>query len=119
LPDRAELRKRLNDRAAWMFSNGLLEETKKLLDAGYSPELKPLQSVGYKQAVKVLLGEMSTGAAVVECQARTRQYAKRQLTWFRNDSGIEWLAGFGSDVKLQALAIERVERFLAGLPEKL
>lgn len=111
LPPREALRERLNQRAQRMFAEGLLEETQGLLDSGYDPGLKPLQSLGYKQALDVLSGRLSIGEAVTECQLRTRQYAKRQLTWFRADSEIIWLTGFGFESHIQSVAAARVAEF--------
>lgn len=111
LPPREALRERLNRRAEQMFASGLLEETQGLLDCGYRPDMKPLQSLGYKQALDVLSGRLSVREAVAECQLRTRQYAKRQLTWFRADSEIIWLTGFGFEPHIQSAAAARVAEF--------
>ena len=111
-PERSGLRVHLDARVKRMFQNGLLEEAEALLNANFSPELKPLQSLGYKQAVDVVRGRKSLDEAVRECQARTRQYAKRQMTWFRRESAVEWLAGFGSDGDIQENAIAAVRNFL-------
>jgi tRNA dimethylallyltransferase len=111
LPSRVALHERLNRRAEQMFAEGLVDETQRLLDSGYGPNLKPLQSLGYKQALDVLSGRLSIGEAVAECQLRTRQYAKRQLTWFRADSEIVWLNGFGFESHIQSTAAARVAEF--------
>ncbi|MDQ2711155.1 MAG: tRNA (adenosine(37)-N6)-dimethylallyltransferase MiaA [Acidobacteriota bacterium] len=112
-PDRSLLRNHLDARVKRMFQNGLLEEAEALLKAHFSPELKPLQSLGYKQAVDIVRGRMSLDEAVRECQARTRQYAKRQMTWFRGESSVEWLTGFGTDDNVQENAIAAGRNFLA------
>ena len=114
-PARDRLYERLNERSAWMFAHGLLEETKALLESGYSADTKPLQSLGYKQAVQVLAGKLSVEEAVRECQTKTRQYAKRQLTWFRAEQGVEWLCGFGGEEAVCAAAMQRVQEFLLQL----
>ena len=114
-PPRAELYERLNRRSAWMFSHGLLEETRSLLESGVSPCWKPLQSLGYRQAVGVIQGSCSLEKAIVECQTKTRQYAKRQMTWFRSESEMQWLPGFGSDGEVQAKALGLCREFL-GVP---
>ncbi len=111
-PERKLLYEHLNQRSASMFSNGLLAETKALLDAGLSAKAKPLQSLGYKQAVKVLTEQFPISEAVQECQIKTRQYAKRQMTWFRSEAGVEWLPGFGTDQAIQREALEKTEQFL-------
>lgn len=112
-PDRSDLYKRLDERTAWMFHNGLLTETRELLEAGFSPELKPLQSLGYKQAVKILSGHMSLEEGIRECQTKTRQYAKRQVTWFRKEPNVEWLRGFGTEESLQDAARQLTRAFVS------
>jgi len=112
-PDRSLLHGRLNQRAAWMFHHGLLEETRALLRAGVSTQAKPLESLGYKQALKVLTNALSLDEAIGECQARTRQYAKRQMTWFRREPGVVWLNGFGSEPGIQSQALHLARSFLA------
>jgi tRNA dimethylallyltransferase len=111
-PDRNELYARLNRRSAAMFASGLVEETQRLLHAGYGRNSKPMQSLGYAQAITLLAGEITLEDAVAECQMRTRQYAKRQMTWFRREPEVQWLRGFGTDAKIRGEALEIVERFL-------
>jgi tRNA dimethylallyltransferase len=62
----------------------------------------PLNALGYRQAVSLLRGEMSADEAVAAAQQAHRNYAKRQLTWFRSDPDIEWLTSFGDDADTQA-----------------
>lgn len=112
-PDRASLYLRLDDRSASLFRNGLLEEVRALLAAGMSPRAKPLESLGYKQAIDVIEGRFTLDQAVRECQTKTRQYAKRQLTWFRADPDVRWLAGFGWEQGIQIEAVELARAFLA------
>lgn len=110
-PDRSALADRLDRRTAAMFHDGLLQETQRLLDAGAPPGAKPLQSLGYKQAQQVLLGRLSFEQAIAECQAKTRQYAKRQRTWFRREPDVHWLAGFGCDAQIQREALDLARAF--------
>lgn len=110
-PERQKLYEKLDRRSVRMFERGLLVETERLLESGASADAKPLQSLGYKQAVEVLLGRMNLQDAVRECQTKTRQYAKRQLTWFRHEPGVEWLNGFGDEESIQEKAIEVVREF--------
>ncbi|MCD6269957.1 MAG: hypothetical protein J7J71_07485, partial [Deltaproteobacteria bacterium] len=56
-----------------------------LLEKGFSPTLKPLQSIGYRQMIEHLANRLSLDQAVADIKQATRRYAKRQLTWFRND----------------------------------
>jgi tRNA dimethylallyltransferase len=101
-PDRKALYARLDERAAWMFQNGLIEETRGLMDLGYAHDSKPMQSVGYKQAVQLIRGELSFAAAVAKCQVKTRQYAKRQMTWFRRERDVQWINAFGWEAGLHS-----------------
>jgi tRNA dimethylallyltransferase len=112
LPDRRRLYSHLNGRSAWLFENGLVEETERLMALGYAADSKALQSVGYKQAVRVILGYNSREAAITECQTKTRQYAKRQITWFRAERDVHWIEGFGSDAKVQRTTAELTRNFL-------
>ena len=111
-PPRAELYERINRRAYEMFARGLVEETTQLVET-YGFECRPLTSLGYAQAIEVLRGEITREEAVTMAAQGHRNYAKRQLTWFRKDSGIRWLPNFGSDTKTQrdaaALVIEHLE----------
>lgn len=89
---REVLYRRIDERAAWLFANGLLEEVAALLAAGHDPRRAPLTSHGYGEAAHVLAGEWSLEEAVATTARRTRQYAKRQTTWFARDRRIVWLA---------------------------
>jgi tRNA dimethylallyltransferase len=111
-PPRSELYQRLNLRPAAIFENGLLGEIQALLEGGVSPTAKSLQSLGYKQAIQVLMQQMPLAEAVADCQTKTRQYAKRQLTWFRRESNINWLEGFGHSAEIQTQAERLVSDFL-------
>jgi tRNA dimethylallyltransferase len=111
-PPREELRAQIDARTIRMFAGGLIEETRGLLAAGCPPDAKAFQSLGYRQALKVLEGRASVLQAVQECQLKTRQYAKRQMTWFRRDTAIHWLSGFGTDPALQRDAIELTRSWL-------
>ena len=112
-PGRDLLSERLNQRTAWMFAHGLLEETQRLLNGGVSPESRPMGSLGYRQAVAVLEGRLTVEEAITECQARTRQYAKRQMTWFRSEKDVRWLHGFGTDPAIAAEAREWTRYWLS------
>ena len=97
---RQRLYERLNQRCAEMFASGLIEETRALL-ACYGP-IKALDSLGYRQAQSVLLKGVSEKVAIAEAQQGHRNYAKRQLTWFRREPGVHWIEAFGDEP--QALA---------------
>lgn len=109
-PPRQQLYERLNNRAAAMFADGLIEETRALL-ARYGP-VKALDSLGYRQAMAVLSGTSSIEEAVKAAQQGHRNYAKRQLTWFRREPEVHWIAGFGDDAVTIRAAAGRVERYL-------
>ena len=112
-PGRTALYQHLNQRCGAMFQHGLLEEVRALLAGGWKADAKPLQSLGYKQALKVLNGEDSLDEAIEECRLRTRQYAKRQMTWFRREPDVHWLAGFGSEGAVAREALRLCQEFLA------
>ncbi len=99
-PPRVALYERLNQRCAEMFASGLIQETRALL-ACYGP-IKALDSLGYRQAQSVLLKGVSEKVAIAEAQQGHRNYAKRQLTWFRREPGVHWIEAFGDEP--QALA---------------
>jgi tRNA dimethylallyltransferase len=89
--DRKELYHRIDERSLLMVEKGLVEETENLLARGYSPELKPMKSLGYRHAVRHLQGLYDRGEMARQLQQDTRRYAKRQLTWFRADPTITWI----------------------------
>ena len=89
--DRKELYHRIDQRSLLMVEKGLLDETKELLARGYSPDLKPMKSLGYRHAVRHLEGRYDREEMVRQLQLDTRRYAKRQLTWFRADPSITWI----------------------------
>jgi tRNA dimethylallyltransferase len=105
-PPRSELYERLNRRCAEMFEAGLLQETRALL-ACYGP-LKTLESLGYRQAQSVLIKGVSEKAAIAEAQQGHRNYAKRQLTWFRREPGVHWIDAFGDDARTRIEASKLV-----------
>jgi tRNA dimethylallyltransferase len=102
-PDRERLYSRINQRAQQMFDSGLIEETGQLL-AKYGEAARPLASLGYKQAVQLLRGEIDTQTALQAAQQAHRNYAKRQMTWFRREPEVVWLEGFGDDPAIQQRA---------------
>jgi tRNA dimethylallyltransferase len=95
-PPRARLYERINQRAAAMFDRGLIEETERLI-ARYGKDCRPLTSLGYAEATAVLENELTREQAVAQAQQGHRNYAKRQLTWFRREPNMHWLEGCGSD----------------------
>ena len=113
LPDRDLLYQRLDERCAAMFAGGLVEEVQHILSLGYAAESKPFESHGYRQALQQIRGELNGREALFYAQRNTRQYAKRQLTWFRREAGLVWLKGFVNTPGIRESALERVAAFLA------
>jgi tRNA dimethylallyltransferase len=111
-PDRDELYKRLEERTETMFAAGLIAETQGILAQGYSSDCKPFESIGYKQALQSIRGELSPKDACFYAARETRRYSKRQMTWFRQDRGIEIFRGFGDDPEVIARVSARVRAFL-------
>ena len=107
-PERGALYKRIDERAAKMFASGLIEETQTLI-ARYGEQARPLGSLGYKQAEQFLHGEMDREAAMRAAQQAHRNYAKRQMTWFRREPEVRWLEGFGDDAAIQTTALEIIQ----------
>ncbi len=83
--EREQLYQRINQRVEVMLEKGLVDEVKGLLEKGFDADLKPLKSIGYRQINDYLAGRIPLGQAVADIKQATRRYAKRQLTWFRND----------------------------------
>lgn len=106
---RAELYKRIEKRVDQMFAQGLVQEVQSLLAKGYDPRLKPFQSLGYKQVVKYLSGVYDLNTAIQETKKATRNYAKRQLTWFRRDPRIRWFSLQDADYQK---VVKRIEDYI-------
>ncbi len=106
-PDRNALYERINQRAARMFNEGLVEETRTLLEK-YGDAARPLAALGYKQAVALVRGQSDRDTALQAAQQAHRNYAKRQMTWFRREPDVIWLTGFGDDPAVQNQAISAI-----------
>lgn len=106
-PPRAALYRRINQRAADMFQQGLLEETDALRRA-FGADARALGSLGYVQALGVLRGSLSLPQAIAETQQGHRNYAKRQMTWFHKDPRLHWVDGFGDEPWVQEAVLEKV-----------
>ena len=106
-PDRATLVQRIDARCAAMFAEGLVAETRGLVER-YGETCRALRALGYAEAQAVVRGEITEAEAVAKTQAGHRQYSKRQGTWFRRDLRIHWLQAFGED------AVDQAMRLLAG-----
>jgi tRNA dimethylallyltransferase len=110
-PPRASLYERINHRAAAMFDRGLIEETERLI-ARYGKDCRPLASLGYAEAAAVLENELTREQAVAQAQQGHRNYAKRQLTWFRREPNMHWLEGFGGEKDIADQALRLVYQYL-------
>ncbi len=114
-PPRPELYARIDARAQAMFDGGLVDETRALI-ARFGPECRPFTSLGYAQAAAVLNGTLTQAEAVAQAQQGHRNYAKRQLTWFRREAElhpVHWLEGAGDDPAVQARANALIEAHLS------
>jgi len=109
LPPRAALYARIHARTAAMLAAGWLEEVRALVASGTAPDAKPFQFIGYSQLREHLAGHLSEKDAVQQIQQATRRFAKRQLTWFRKESGVHWLTGFGDAPEISAAALALVK----------
>jgi tRNA dimethylallyltransferase len=80
-PQRDDLYKKINERTEQMFSSGLIREVAEILEMGYPPMLNSLNTVGYKECISMIFGDISLEQAIEETKKNTRRYAKRQITW--------------------------------------
>lgn len=100
---RDELYRRIDRRVEVMLTAGLLAEVRALLERGFAPELKSLQTIGYRELVRSLRGELPLAEATALIQRETRRYAKRQLTWFGSDREIIWVDSFAEFARISRL----------------
>mgnify|MGYP000460534416 CR=1 FL=1 len=105
--DRAVLYRRIDLRVENMLSDGLLDEIRALLALGVSPKTTAMQAIGYKEFFDALEGRSTLSAAADLCKQRSRNYAKRQLTWFRRNPQLCWLRMTGQEDFAQILAAAR------------
>lgn len=137
-PERNALYERINARCAVMFETGLIDETRRLLTAYQSPDsanesdprpvARPLGSLGYRQATQHIRSELPANLALLAAQQAHRNYAKRQLTWFRREPDVRWFASFGDDAEVQREAakviageleaIQQVQKIAPEVPVK-
>jgi tRNA dimethylallyltransferase len=107
-PSRAELYTRINERTKKHFANGLVEEVRRLLDEGVPADSNALGAHGYRRVVEYLRGQRSLESAIEQTKLDVRHYAKRQLTWFRHEQGVEWVEGFGDNAQRQEETFRRL-----------
>jgi tRNA dimethylallyltransferase len=104
--EREPLWRRIERRVAHMFDAGLVDEVRRLHAAGYGPELRPLRAIGYREVGELLAGELREPEAREAIALATRQYAKRQRTWFNAEPGLRWLDAERPETELEREALE-------------
>ncbi len=107
-PPREELYARINARTEQHFANGLVDEVRRLLAAGVPAKSNALGAHGYRRVVEFLRGERELKSAIEQTKLDVRHYAKRQLTWFRREPGVEWIQGFGDDPETWRAVLARL-----------
>jgi tRNA dimethylallyltransferase len=112
--DAADLRERVDARVDDMFRCGLVEETQRLLGQGLEQNLTAMQALGYRQVVEQLRGERNLAATIELVKRRTRQYVKRQRTWFRRQMSLNWIRVRAEEPADQIAA--RIEAAIRGTP---
>jgi tRNA dimethylallyltransferase len=108
-PDRAQLYDRINSRTNQHFTEGLVAEVESLLAQGVPPNSNALGAHGYRRVVEYLRGKRDLVSAIEQTRQDVRNYAKRQLTWFRRESGADWFQGFGEDPAVQSSVLQLIK----------
>jgi tRNA dimethylallyltransferase len=106
MPPREKLNERIPARTDAMLEQGWMREVQALLESGLAQDAKPFDFIGYRELRAVLRGKINLQEARAAIQQATRRYAKRQITWFRKEPGVQWFPGFGDDPAVQAGVIE-------------
>jgi tRNA dimethylallyltransferase len=113
LPEREALYARIEARVEEMLDAGWMDEARRLSER-FGDEVKPFGFLGYKQLAAHLRGELSLKDAIKQTKHETRQFAKRQITWFRKEADVAWLPGFGDEASVQAEALARARAAYSG-----
>ncbi len=108
-PPREKLYARINRRTEQHYADGLVDEVRLLLEVGVPANSTALGAHGYRRVVEYLKGERDLESALEQTRLDVRHYAKRQLTWFRREPGVEWVEGFGDDPLVQEKVIAKLE----------
>jgi tRNA dimethylallyltransferase len=95
-----------------MLERGWLQEVRELAERGLPENAKPLDFIGYRELRRALRGEMWLEEARQAIEQATRRYAKRQMTWFRREKGVQWLTGFGDEERIQREALAKLREGL-------
>lgn len=109
-PPRTELYQVINLRTEAHFAAGLVEEVRSLLAQGVPSDSNALGAHGYRRVVEYLVGQRDLSSAIEQTKLDVRHYAKRQLTWFRHEVGVEWFPGFGTEPEIFQAAVEAVTK---------
>lgn len=112
-PQRDALYGRIHQRTEAMLQRGWVDEVRQLLASGIAENAKPFAFIGYRELRGVLRSETELGAARAAIRQATRRYAKRQMTWFRKERDVLWLAGFGDDRAIQQQALQAIQAGLS------
>lgn len=112
IPPRAALYKRIESRTIAMLDADWIDEVRRLVLNGVPLDAKPFQFIGYSQLRDVLDGRLRNEEAIKQIQQATRNFAKRQLTWFRKEPGVQWLEGFGDEPEVVSAALKIIEASL-------
>ncbi len=116
MPPRAALYQRIARRVQAMLDRGWLEEVKELVARGIPSTAKPFDFIGYRELRAHLAAELSLPEAVRAIELSTRRYAKRQITWFRKESGVQWFPGFGDAPGIAGAVLAYLEEHLGARP---
>ena len=108
-PPRTELYDRIDTRTEEHFKAGLVDEVRDLLARGIPADSNALGAHGYRRVVEFLRGERNLASAIAQTKLDIRHYAKRQMTWFRHEPGVEWIEGFGEEKAVMDSIIEKLE----------
>ena len=109
LPARPALYARIDTRVVSMIEAGWIDEVRRLVDSGVPAGAKPFQFIGYAELRACIEGSLERDAAIKRIQQSTRQFSKRQITWFRKEQHVDWLTGFGDDPSVQSAALKIVQ----------
>ena len=108
-PPRAELYEKINNRAELHFEKGLIEEVKNLREKGLRDDTNALGAHGYRRVCEFLRGERTLESAIEQTKQDVRNYAKRQITWFRRETDTIWLDNFGTEPETLEKLLQTVE----------
>lgn len=111
-PPREQLYAGLDERCRRMLEAGLLDEVRALLRSGVPPSAKPFQAIGYKEALAAVESRITVDEALALMQRDTRRYAKRQMTWFRRESDVHWLPGFGTAPEIRSYTLNIIAKWM-------